>query len=702
MALTQITLVGTYQANGEPCQGFVTARASADINDTSAGITQVAELLQCPLDENGAISIPVWATDDPTTEPVGVTYLITETINGDEREPYSIAVPRSSPNGTINLPSVNPALPGPTGFSYAPASLIGAPNGLATLDGTGNVPADQLGNVPDGGGAVDTITAGAGIAVNAADPASPVVSNTGVLTIAAGNNVSVDEANPSSPTVSVVGVLTTVQAGAGVTVDNTEAYAPVVAVQTGLFDTAGTASGLFDQAVALTGSQTIAGVKTFTGEVIVPTAVNSGDAVPFSQVQAIAAGLTPKVACQCATTTTLPSYTYNNGTAGAGATLTGAANGVLTVDTHAVALGDYVLVKNETGSNAAYNGIYQCTQAGSASAPYVLTRATDNATSGLFVGASTFVSGGSTGGNQSTSWVCINTTAPTVGTTAITWTQNNAGQTYSAGSGLTLTGNQFSVTAGTFDASGAAASALATAEALIAALAAETVTTAGNQTIAGAKTFTTEVVVPSPANPGDAVNLSYASSTFIPQTAQSGIIATAVATAEAASFPALFANPGDLAVGTGTGTGAVLPIGTPGEVLTATSSPPYVGWAPATGGGGSSAPNVVTLTANATTLAPECAASGQIVNQDNFSTNQPSGTLTVQIPSGAAVDGQRLLLRIESTNVQNFSWASGYGGSTYGALPVATSGGGMTDYFSFIYRSSAGKWDYVAGLQGFV
>lgn len=68
----------------------------------------------------------------------------------------------------------------------------------------------------------------------------------------------------------------------------------------------------------------------------------------------------------------LPANTYSNGTAGVGATLTATANGILTPDGAAVQVGDLLLVAGET--TTANNGVYDVTQVGSASLPYILTR----------------------------------------------------------------------------------------------------------------------------------------------------------------------------------------------------------------------------------------------------------------------------------------------------------------------------------------
>jgi len=155
-------------------------------------------------------------------------------------------------------------------------------------------------------------------------------------------------------------------------------------------------------------------------------------------------GLTWKTAAALATTAALPSYSYNNGTSGVGATLTGAAVGLLSIDGVAVTAGSRILVKNETASNQPYNGIYVVTAAGSGSSTYVLTRSTDfNQTTNISSGDALFVAGGST--QSDTAWVQTTSSVVTVGTTNIVFAQTAGPGAYTAGAGLVLTGNQFSL-----------------------------------------------------------------------------------------------------------------------------------------------------------------------------------------------------------------------------------------------------------------
>ena len=158
-------------------------------------------------------------------------------------------------------------------------------------------------------------------------------------------------------------------------------------------------------------------------------------------VDAVAEGLHVHASCAAATPATLASITggtvtYNNGTAGVGATLT--LSVALTVlDGYTLLNGDRVLVKNE--ATQANNGIYTWATGGT-----VLTRATDFDTAAeIASGDFTFVTNGTL--YASTGWVQTNPVT-TVGSDAIVWTQFTGAGTYTAGTGLTLTGTQFSIT----------------------------------------------------------------------------------------------------------------------------------------------------------------------------------------------------------------------------------------------------------------
>jgi hypothetical protein len=142
--------------------------------------------------------------------------------------------------------------------------------------------------------------------------------------------------------------------------------------------------------------------------------------------------------------------TYNNGTAGVGATLTNAGTlGAFTPDGTVASVNDRILIYNQT--NAFENGVYTVTTVGDGSTPWVLTRATDadsyglKDTNALGNGDAFFITSGATGAGET--YVCNTAGTITFGTTAITFVQVSSAQIYSAGTGLTLSGTTFSLTA---------------------------------------------------------------------------------------------------------------------------------------------------------------------------------------------------------------------------------------------------------------
>jgi hypothetical protein len=175
-------------------------------------------------------------------------------------------------------------------------------------------------------------------------------------------------------------------------------------------------------------------------------------------VDEVAEGLRVRPSVRAATTTNLAAN-YNNGTAGVGATLTADTNrafstldGVTAWSITSPPMG--VLVKNQT--NKAQNGRYNLTTLGSGSEPWVLTRCGLCDESDEIPGSYSFVQLGTA--NEGTGWVQIVADPDNfvIGTDDINVYQFS-GSTYTAGTGLTLTGTTFSitntaVTAGTYPA----------------------------------------------------------------------------------------------------------------------------------------------------------------------------------------------------------------------------------------------------------
>lgn len=133
--------------------------------------------------------------------------------------------------------------------------------------------------------------------------------------------------------------------------------------------------------LSATGLVTRTAANTYAERTITPTSstritVNNGDGVAANPTIDLSTILT---ACYAATTANLANTTYNNGTAGNGATITytGGVFAPFGTDSVSPSLNARVLVKNQ--SSAFQNGIYTLTTIGSTSPAvgYVLTRATD-------------------------------------------------------------------------------------------------------------------------------------------------------------------------------------------------------------------------------------------------------------------------------------------------------------------------------------
>jgi hypothetical protein len=191
--------------------------------------------------------------------------------------------------------------------------------------------------------------------------------------------------------------------------------------------------------------------------------VNPQDAATKSYVDGIANGLQIKAPSNTATTgnifdTTGYTYTYNNGTAGVGATITFDTTGNVTIDTVQLTAGMRVLIKDEplvsaipagTTPSAAYNGIYEVTTAGSPSAALVLTRSTDDDTPSEMYSAYTFITSPILAVNSNSSWVSTNTpTSPgdpiVIGTTFYIFVQFSSVAKYTGGNAINITGTVIS------------------------------------------------------------------------------------------------------------------------------------------------------------------------------------------------------------------------------------------------------------------
>ena len=211
--------------------------------------------------------------------------------------------------------------------------------------------------------------------------------------------------------------------------------------------------------------------------------VNAQDAATKSYVDSAAQGLDTKASCVVATTASI--------------TLVGSQ----TIDGVTVVVGDRVLVKNQ--SAPAQNGIYVVQ-----TTPW--TRSTDMDVWDEFPSAYTFIEQGAT--QADTGWVCTSNQGGTLGTTAVTWAQFSGAGSYTAGTGLSLTGTVFSitntaVTAGSYGGANQTLSATVNAQGQLTALSAQAIAIANTQ-VSGLGTMSTQNAASVAITGGSITNLT--------------------------------------------------------------------------------------------------------------------------------------------------------------------------------------------------
>jgi hypothetical protein len=186
---------------------------------------------------------------------------------------------------------------------------------------------------------------------------------------------------------------------------------------------------------------------TMTGKITLDGDPTSAlHAVTKQYVDNVEAGIITRPQVRAATTANLAAD-YSNGTLGVGATLTSTTNGAFPlIDNVALTTVNGargILVKNQT--NAFENGRYNLTTQGDSGTPWVLTRCALCDEADEIPGSYIFVTDGDV--NAGTGWV-QNVSDPAtfvVGTDAITVFQFSGAGTVTAGTNISVSGNQVSV-----------------------------------------------------------------------------------------------------------------------------------------------------------------------------------------------------------------------------------------------------------------
>ncbi len=158
----------------------------------------------------------------------------------------------------------------------------------------------------------------------------------------------------------------------------------------------------------------------FTTAQVAATPTADQDVANKAYVDSVAQGLDIKASCLYTTTNNI--------------TLSGLATQAGGDWPSALTAGDRILVKNQTAQ--AENGIYAASASG-------WTRTADMNNWSEVPGAFTFIEDGAT--LSSTGWVTTAGSTGTIGVTNMPWTQFSGAGTYTAGNGLQLLSNQFSV-----------------------------------------------------------------------------------------------------------------------------------------------------------------------------------------------------------------------------------------------------------------
>jgi hypothetical protein len=304
-------------------------------------------------------------------------------------------------------------------------------------------------------------------------------------------------------------------------------------------------------------------------------------------------------------------------------------SGLQTIDGVTVAAGDRVLATLQT--NTTENGIYVASAG-------AWSRAADANTYDEYLAAYLFVLEGTVWAGSA--WVCTNQPGGTLGVTPITFVQFSNNATYTAGTGLTLTGFQFSITntgatAATYGSASRSITQTVNAQGqitnifdqpidiavsqinnlgtnvgawLIAPTSANLAAAVSDETGTGALVFANSPTLVTPIL-GTPVSGNLTNCTGYPASALSGTLGisgggTGQTTASAA-FNALspITTAGDLIVGNGANSATRLGIGSTGQVLTVVAGVPA--WSTV-------ADNVSSFSAGTTGLTPSTATTGAV------------------------------------------------------------------------------------------
>lgn len=548
----------------------------------------------------GAMIIPSGTTAE---RPIGIDGMVRYNTDTSAFEIYESGSWTNLTAGAVTLINTGTGL---TGGPITSTGTISIDSTVVTLSGTQSLTnktisgaLNTLSNIGNSSLTNSSITVN-GTAISLGSGGTVTATTTSTLTI--GTGLSGTSFNGGSPV--TIAIDSSVATLTGVQTLTNKSISGSTNTLTNIPNTALTNSSLTigSTSVSLGGTTTtLAGLASVT---LTQDPSAALEAATKQYVDAVVSGINFHQACQYASTTALPSYTYSNGTGGVGATITANANGPLVLDGHTFVapadVGLRVLIKNEpsAGGLDAYNGVYTVTQvgvSGGGGSPFILTRATDYDSAGsgpneINAGDLFLILAGATLAN--TSWVQQTPLPIIVGTTALTFVQFAAPLTYVAGTGLnespayTFNISNTGVTAATYGSASKTLTLAINAQGQITSATASDIAINGNQITSGT------------------VGSSYISGSY---TGITGVGTLTAGTWNASTIQALYGGTGitsysvgDILYASGLSALSKLALGTTNYVLTAgASAPQYVAQSTLSVGSATTATNVAGGTAGA-------------------------------------------------------------------------------------------------------